>query len=393
MFKYTTAIAKLRRLTSRVRVVPGGTSAGKTYGIIPILIDQATRTPDLEISIVSESVPHLRRGALKDFIKIMKDTRRWTDTHYNKSLLTYTFANKSYIEFFSADQMGKVKGPRRNILYINEVDNISFNTYHQLAIRTDGVIWLDFNPSNDFWVYHELKDEPDTQWLTLTYLDNEALSPAIVAEIEKAREKAKTSAYWDNWYKVYGLGQLGKLEGVIFDNWRQIGDLPPDARLIGYGMDFGFTNDPTTLLAAYKWNNTTVWDELIFQTGLTNPAIARLMKQKGVRSNDFVVADSSEPKSIKEINQYGFRVRGADKGRDSINFGIDLLQQRDFLVTQESTNLIKELRTYAWATDKTGKSLNVPIDAYNHCIDPMRYLATAKIAKQKQKRKGPRRRN
>lgn len=407
-FRYTRAIKKLRRLKKRIRGVPGGTSAGKTFGILPILIDTAARTPNLEISVVSESVPHLRKGALKDFLKIMKATGRYIDKNYNRTLLTYTFSNGSYIEFFSADQEDKVRGPRRNILYINECNNISFETYHQLAIRTDQTIWLDFNPAAEFWYHTELHDDPDFEEVILTYKDNEALSESIVKEIEKAKHKAYYNPdlpvpelfepqniknfYWHNWWKVYGCGLVGTLEGVIFTNWKQVNGIPDIARLIGYAIDFGYTNDPTTLVAAYKWNGKIIWDEMIYQAGLTNGDIANMMKSLGVKSTDFIVADSAEPKSIAEINRYGFKIKPAEKGPDSINFGIDVMQQDEFYVTKRSTNLIKELRKYMWDRDKTGKSLNKPIDAFNHCIDPMRYLSTAKISKQKQKR-GLKRRN
>jgi len=221
-FVYTQAIKKLRKLTKRTKIIPGGTSAGKTYGILPILIDKATKSNGLEISVVSETIPHLRKGALKDFLKIMKVTGRFREQAYNKSLLTYTFANGSYIEFFSADQEGKVRGPRRNILYINECNNINFETYHQLAIRTSNEIWLDYNPTGEFWADIELAGDQDTERLILTYKDNEALSLDIVKEIEKAKIKAfydtslddnqlfKESniknAYWSNWWKVYRLG-------------------------------------------------------------------------------------------------------------------------------------------------------------------------------------------
>lgn len=227
-FIYTTAIKKLRKLKKRIRIIPGGTSAGKTFGIIPILIDYAIKNPYSEISIVSESVPHLRKGALKDFLKIMRSTGRYIDSNYNRTLLTYSFSNGSYIEFFSADQQDKVRGPRRNILYINECNNIDFETYHQLAIRTSDIIWLDFNPSDSFWAYDELEDDKDAEWLVLTYKDNEALHPNIVSEIEKALEKGFydpngnlddekniKSKFWANWWKVYGLGQKGSIEGVL----------------------------------------------------------------------------------------------------------------------------------------------------------------------------------
>jgi phage terminase large subunit len=220
MFVRTTAINKLLELEGRVRVIPGGTSAGKTFGIIPILINQAASTKGLEISIVSESIPHLRRGAMKDFLKIMKWTGRFFDDRWNRTLLTYTFANGSYIEFFSADQDSKMRGARRTHLYVNEANNISFEAYHQMAIRTSEQIWIDFNPTMPFWAHEELKE---AEWLTLTYKDNEALSSEIVSAIEEARVKAETSDYWRNWWQVYGLGQVGSLQGVVFDNWQIIG--------------------------------------------------------------------------------------------------------------------------------------------------------------------------
>lgn len=383
-FTLTSAIKKLRKLKKRIRVVPGGTSAGKTYGIIPILIDKAAKTPGLEISIVSESIPHLRKGALKDFLKIMKATGRYIDANWNRTLLTYTFSNGSYIEFFSADQEDKVRGPRRNILYINECNNINFDTYHQLAIRTSHEVWLDFNPSNEFWAYTELNDDPDCEWLTLTYKDNEALPEAIIREIEKAVHKAFIdpdlpieqlfsesnikSAYWANWWKVYGLGEMGSLEGVIFSNWKQISKLPEEARLIGYGLDFGYSNDPTAVVAIYEWNGIRILDEVLYQTGLVNAEIA-IHIPDGVT----VYADSAEPKSIEEIRRLKKRILPVKKGNDSINFGIQVMQGQAYYVTERSTNLIKELRSYCWDKDKHGKTLNKPIDDFNHAIDAIRY--------------------
>lgn len=409
-FYYTTAIAKLRQMKKRIRIVPGGTSAGKTYGIIPIIIDYCIKHPGTDFSIVSETVPHLRKGALKDFLAIMKSTGRYFEEHYNKTLLVYTFANGSYIEFFSADQEAKVRGPRRKGLYINECNNIDFETYHQLAIRTSDVIWLDFNPSNQFWVHDELRDDPDAEWLTLTYKDNEALAPAIVREIEKARDRAYfdptlegdalfalsniKNYYWHNYWRVYGLGLLGSLQGVIFSDWSQVATIPPDAQLLGYGIDFGFASDPATLIALYRWKGQPLFDEMLFRAGVTNGELARILRSFGLKAKDFIVADSSEPKSIAEINAYGFKVQGAMKGRDSINFGIDILQEEHFYVTQRSTNMINELRSYMWEVDKNGKSTSKPIDAFNHCIDPMRYLAMSKLTQKSLKvAKGVTRRN
>lgn len=389
-FTYTTGIDKMRRLSKRIKVIPGGSSAGKTYGILPILIQRALETPLTEISVVSESVPHLRKGALKDFLKILKATGRYVDSHYHKTLLTYTFHNGSYIEFFSAEQESKVRGPRRHILYINECNNIDFETYHQLAIRTSKEIWLDFNPSAEFWAYQELGDDDDAEWCTLTYRDNEALSDSIVKEIEKAVEKAYhdpsgnwndpnniKSSFWANWYKVYGLGQLGSLQGVVFSNWQKCDEIPKDATFVGYGLDFGFTNDPTAVVEVWKQNGELWINEVLYEKGLTNSDIVG--KIKPIVKTREIIADSAEPKSIEELKRSGLIVRPAEKGPDSIKNGIDILQRYKINVTKSSTNLIKELRMYCWDTDKTGKSLNKPIDAWCHLLDGLRYVSASKL--------------
>jgi phage terminase large subunit len=376
-FVYTTSIKKLRKLKKRIRKVPGGTSAGKTFGIIPIEIDYAAKHPFTETSIVSESIPHLRRGALKDFKKIMFDTGRWVQSNFNKTLLKYTFSNGSYIEFFSTDQPDRLRGARRHRLYMNECNNSTFEAYMQLAIRTRDVIWLDWNPTHEFWANTELEDGEDVETLRLTYKDNEALSENIVKEIEKARDKAGISSYWSNWWKVYGLGEQGSLEGVIFSNWSIVDRIPPDARYLGSGMDFGFTNDPTTLVDVYNYNDQFVFNEVIYQKGLLNSDIANRIKSDNI--NRVIYADSAEPKSIEEIRRYGLRILGATKGKDSILYGIDLLQQNNFKVTKSSVNLIKELRGYIWDTDRNGNAINKPVDYNNHLIDAMRYFCVMKM--------------
>jgi phage terminase large subunit len=364
----TTAIRKIEALKKRIKIIQGGTSAGKTYGILPILITKAATYPKTEISVVAETIPHLRRGALKDFLRIMKDTGRYFDERFNKSLLRYEFANGSYIEFFSADDSSKLRGARRDVLYINECNNVTFESYNELAIRTKKAIYLDFNPANEFWVHTELKDEQDSDFLILTYKDNEALDKSIIDQIEKNREKALTSTYWSNWWRVYGLGEIGMLEGVIFSNWKTIDILPKEANLIGIGLDFGYTNDPTAIIEIYNYNGTRIINELKYQTGMLNSDIANALPKHVP-----VYADSSEPKSIEEIKRYGITIKGVTKGKDSINYGIDVMQRNEYLVTSNSTNLIKELRAYCWDTDKQGTRLNKPIDTNNHGIDALRY--------------------
>jgi phage terminase large subunit len=368
MFKKTTAIKKILNLKKRIKIIQGGTSAGKTFGIIPVLIDKAARHEGLEISIVAETIPHLRRGALKDFLKIMKWTGRFFEDRFNKSLLRYEFANGSVIEFFSADDSSKLRGARRDILYINECNNVTFDSYNELAIRTRKEVYLDFNPANEFWVHTELKNEPDSDFLILTYKDNEALDQSIIDQIEKNKEKAKTSTYWANWWKVYGEGQLGMLEGVVFSNWKQIDTIPKEAKLLGIGLDFGYTNDPTAIIEIYNYNGQRIVNELAYQTGLLNSEIAKLLPKHVP-----VYADSSEPKSIDEIKRFGITIKGVTKGKDSINYGIDVIQRNEYLVTANSGNLIKELRSYVWDTDKQGKRLNKPINFNDHAIDAFRY--------------------
>lgn len=380
MFQKTTAQSKIASLRKRIRIVQGGTSSSKTFSIIPILIQYAIQKPLSEISIVSESIPHLKRGVVKDFIKIMQWTNNWKQNNFNKTDLKYIFSNGSYIEFFSADQPDKLRGARRDVLFLNEANNIDFESYNQLAIRTKNFIYLDYNPTSEFWVHTELINDKDSDFIILTYKDNEALDQAIVKEIEKARDKAETSNYWDNWWKVYGLGQIGSLEGVIFSNWTLIDKLPIEAKLIGYGLDFGYSNDETALIGIYNWNNKRILNEELYIKGLINSEIAKYIKPHIV-----CYADSSEPKSIEEIRRFGKMIYPVSKGADSINYGIQVMQGQSYLVTKQSTNLIKELRNYVWDKNKKGEQLVKPIDYLNHAIDAIRYheMMTLGIDKEK----------
>jgi phage terminase large subunit len=381
MFIRTTAINKILELKKFCRGVQGGSSAGKTYAILPILIDIATKSALSEISVVAESIPHLKRGAMKDFKKIMVETGRFFDDRWNATDFKYTFANGSQIEFFSADNDAKLRGARRDWLYMNEANNMNFHSYTELASRTKKGVYLDWNPTDAFWFHDELINDADVDFLIINYKDNEACPESALNFINKAKQKADAgSGFWSNWYRVYGLGEIGSLEGVVFNNWTQCDKIPKDAEFISYGLDWGFTNDPTSLIEVYRYESKIYVNELIYQTQLTNSDIVGKLKALDVKTSQCIVADSAEPKSIQDLTNAGYYVEPAKKGPDSIKASIDRLQQYNIVVTKNSLNLIKELRQYKWAKDREGKALNAPEDVMNHAIDCLRYVGLNKLS-------------
>jgi len=374
----TKALDKLQELNQRVRIIKGGSSAGKTICILLILIDYAIKNEGEVISVVTGTVPALRRGAYKDFIQILKGLNRYKESQHNKSLMRYTFTNGSYIEMFSTDDSSKLRGARRDVLFVNEANTISgFDAYQELAIRTNSHIFLDYNPAALFWVDKQLIGQPDTDFITLTYKDNDALPDTIVKELEKAREKAKTSVFWKNWVRVYLDGLVGNLEGSCIPDWKEINTIPVEARLLGYGMDFGYSIDPTTLIALYKWNDAYIYDEVLYKKGMLNRDISRFLDSNGIKET--IVADSAEPKSIAELQQYGHNIHGVSKGRDSVVYGINLMNQNEIYVTSRSKNLKRELGGYIWAKDKEGNTLQKPSGLHPDCIDAARYVLTDQL--------------
>lgn len=359
----TTATDKIFSLRKRIRGVAGGTSASKTISILLWLIQRCQQNENELWSVVSETFPHLKRGAIRDFLYIMNEHKYYKDQNWNKTDFIYTFETGSKLEFFSADQPGKVRGPRRDGLFINEANNVSYEIYTQLEVRTKNIIWLDWNPVQEFWWYTEVLNKQDCDFITLTYKDNEGLDSQIVDAIEARRGNK-------NWWKVYGLGELGMTEGIVYPHFQSIDEIPIDARLVRKGLDFGYTNDPTAILDVYEWNNSYIWDELMYRKGLSNKDIADVLINS---DKALTVADSAEPKSIDEIISYGVSVIPSQKGQGSVLQGIQYVQDQRIFVTKRSTNIWHEQRNYLWLTDKEGKIINEPSPIFNHLMDAGRY--------------------
>jgi len=378
MYQQTTATKKIKSMHKRIRAVAGGTSASKTISILLYLIAkcQTDTTPTLT-SVVSESFPHLRKGAMRDFLNIMQEHEYFKEDSWSKTDFTYTFETGSTLEFFSADQPGKVRGPRRDRLFVNEVNNVGKEAFEQLLIRTKEFCYADWNPVAEFYMYEEyIGHRDDVEFLILTYLDNEALSEEIVGEIERRKDNKQ-------WWRVYGEGLLGESDERVFTGWQIIDSVPHEARLVRYGLDFGYTNDPTAIIAIYEYNGGYILDEVAYQKGLTNKQIADILQNV---DKALVIADSAEPKSIDELKLYGINVLGATKGRDSVNQGIQYVKDQRISITKRSVFTIKEYRNYLWDKDKDERVLNVPIDLWNHAMDAIRYGFDALRPKKKERK-------
>lgn len=365
MFQITTATRKIAQLQKRIRAVQGGTSASKTISILLYLIDRAQRDTEPTLtSVVSESFPHLKRGAMRDFFNIMESHEYFNPERWNATDKIYTFDTGSQIEFFSADQPSKVRGPRRDRLFLNEANNIAYEAFDQLEVRTKEFVFLDWNPTVEFWFYDQVKLlRDDVDHIILTYLDNEGLDPQIVRSIEQRRNNKA-------WWQVYGLGQLGEIETRIYKGWQIIDEIPHEARLERYGLDYGYSNDPTAIVGIHYYNGGYIWDEIAYTKGLSNKNIADIFKNI---PRAIIRPDSAEPKSNDELKSYGLTVIPANKGPGSVLQGIQNVQQQQISVTKRSINIIKEFRNYVWITDKDGRIINEPIDLNNHAMDAGRY--------------------
>lgn len=370
MYSQTTATNKIVEIANsgkKVLGVQGGTSASKTISILLYLIAlaQSDKTPTLT-SIVSESMPHLKKGAMRDFFSILKKHHYWAEKNWNATDKIYTFETGSQIEFFGAESGDKLRGGRRDRLFINEANNVPFEAFEELEVRTKEFCFLDWNPTNEFWFnYYVLNHRTDVAHIILTYKDNEALSQSIIDSIEQRKERK-------SWWQVYGLGLLGEIETRIYTGWDIIPDIPMEARLIRRGLDFGYTNDPTAVIALYAMNGAFYIDQEIYLNGMSNKMIAdRLLSLDEPKT--LIKADGSEPKSIDEISSYGLNIIRALKGADSVRHGIQMIQDQKIFITSRSVEMIKEYRNYLWRTDRDGKVLKVPEDGNDHALDALRY--------------------
>lgn len=369
-FKDTSATRKIFRLSKKIRAVSGGTSASKTISILVWLIDYCQSTKNKVVTVVGESVPHLTLGCIRDFQNIMVSNGYWNDDRWVDK--KYTFEDGTILEFISFDKFGKAHGPRRDVLFLNEANYLPYNIADQLITRTRETVWLDWNPTVEFWFYTEmLGKREDVDFIgeggnypPLTYLDNDALDENSIKEIEAHRHNA-------GWWKVYGEGKLGELEGKIFPNWEILDEVPKEARLERRWVDFGYTNDPTAIGDMYYWNGAYVLDEQLYEKGLSNKQIAEFLRNL---PKVLTVADSAEPKSIDEIRSYGVSVVPSTKGRDSVIHTIQAVQAQRIYVTRRSFNIIKENRNYMFLVDRDGRVLNQedPLCA-NHHMAGIRY--------------------
>jgi phage terminase large subunit len=369
-YQFTTATKKVASLSKRIRAVAGGTSASKTISILMWLIDYAQTTKNETISIVSESFPHLSLGAILDFQMIMKVHGYWEQARWHDTKHTYTFKTGSYIEFYSVDY-SKAHGPRRDVLFINEANNLPYKTVDQLITRTRKIVWMDWNPTEEFYFYTDmLGKRDDIDFLTLTYLDNEALDKVTISEIESHKNDK-------NWWQVYGLGQLGEIETRIYKGWQIVPAVPHEARLEFYGLDYGYSHDPTAIVAVYWYNGGYIFDEIAYQKGLSNKQIYDIISAQPTAP---VVPDSAEPKSNDELVLYGLTVVPAVKGPDSVRQGIRNLQAQKCSITERSVHIIREYRNYTWMTDKDGNIIQEPNHAFSHSMDAIRYpMQTLKV--------------
>ena len=370
MSKLAATYYHVKESKAKIQVHQGGSRSGKTFSILTALIELCHKNSGLVITICRKTFPALRATAMRDFFEILNKEEIYNPDLHNKSDATYQLWG-NMVEFISIDQPQKVRGRKRDVLFINEANEINLEDWRQLLLRTTGRVLIDYNPSDEFhWIYEEVIPREDAEFFRTTYKDNPFLPESVVMEIERFRTAD------ENFWKVYGLGERGTAQSTIFTHWTEINQIPNEYKLLNIGLDFGYTNDPTAIVRVYTDGHGFAVDELCYATRLTNSDISKVLRDNEVHRSDVIICDSAEPKSIDEIHAHGFNTHGARKGKDSVKNGIQFLHSRPLLITARSVNLIRELRNYKWKEDKNGKQLNEPVDNFNHAIDAMRYAIT-----------------
>lgn len=379
----TPIFTKNRLSNKKIVINRGGTRSSKTYSIAQLsvlwlLTGECGKGNYIEKGVWSTVRKHsttLDKTVIRDFEEILEQSGFYNDIKINQTKKTYQYEGRM-VEFFGADDQQKLRGAKRNILYCNEANELEYKSeFFQLLMRTEDKIFLDFNPDDEnIWINTELElkrkpEKGDVEVIVSTYKDNTFLSESLIKEIEYLQETDKE--FW----KIYGLGEYGNIKGLIYENVKTIDRIPEGNRFIGYGLDFGFSSDPSACVGVYLKEDSIYLREVIYSTDLTNDEIYKELCRKGVGRFDEIICDSAEPKSIQELYNLGLNVKPAVKGKDSISNGINILKRYNIFVEDGSVNLMKEFRLYKWATDKNGNSLNRPIDKYNHAMDAIRYVA------------------
>ena len=369
--KTTNVFHKAYGSTTRITCLQGGTRSSKTYSLCQLFIVKCLEETGKVFTICRKTLPALKGTAYRDVISILKELELYSEENHNKSELSYTL-NGNLIEFISIDQPQKIRGRKRNYLWLNEANEFDFESWNQLILRTTEKIYLDYNPSDPYsWIYEKVHTRDDCTFLQSTYQANPFLDEDTIAEIERLKDIDPD--YW----RVYGMGEIGTIQTAIFRNFNLVDDV--QGRLVGYGLDFGFTNSPTALVEVRQLDDSLYIRELLYEKRLTNTDLANKMKELGVDRTSEIVGDSAEPKSIEEIYRQGFNIKPAKKGA-GIHLGIDIMRRYKLNITKDSLNAIKEFRGYKWATDKNGDVLNTPVKVNDHLVDATRYLCLNKLS-------------
>lgn len=373
MYQDTTTLEKIENMGARINVVQGGARAGKTIAILVMLCDLSFAEKDKIISIVTDSYPNLEKGAMRDWEKLLKGTGRNRYFKVNQSKHTWTnLCTNTVIEFFSCESDDAL-GAARDYLFVNEANRISFDTFGQLELRTVERIWIDFNPSNEFWAHTEVvKKRTDYEFIKVNYEDNEAIPENVLNALLQRRGDGT-----NNWWRVYGLGEIGSLEGNIYEGWLPVPEVPEGFILKRYGVDFGW-NDPTAIVAIYENDDGEIClDQKLYQSKMPTPQLIDFCKNL---TPSLMVCDNARPEQIYDLSNNGIAAIPCDKSpvgkQNSIVYGIDLVRRRKVFYTSNSKDLEKEYLTYAWRKKKSGETIDVPEDANNHILDAVRYGIT-----------------